>query len=163
MKKLDIYLIVLLLCGGLSILTFWNDNSGKAQTIILFVTFISIILYVRDTHRIANSTMMQSRIYWISNLFVSLSVRIDGFIKDIEGPSLFPENWEVHIREIRSSLEVLLNLWSSKAGKNDINKLLEECSLEFQMSPMREQEKSRLINFLLQVKKELQIMVGQLG
>jgi len=162
-KKLSILLGILVCVGGLSILIFWNAIADKAQTLVLFVTLIIITVYVIDTHRIANSAAMQSRIYWISNLFVSLSVRTAGFIKDIEGPSLFPEQWAVHTREMRSLLEVLLHIWPSTSGRDHINAVLEECSTRFQTSPMMDQDKADLISFLLRVKRELQIMVGQLS
>lgn len=134
----------------------------KAQTFVLFVTLIVITVYMIDTHRIANSAGMQARIYWISNLFVSLSNRIDGFIEDIERSSLFPEQWAVHTREMRSSLEVLMHLWPSTTGRHHINRVIQECSTQFQTSPMMDQDKDNLISFLLRVKRDLQIMVGQL-
>jgi hypothetical protein len=76
--------------------------------IILSTTLIAIIFYTiatyklaSDTKRLADITTQQFRAYWISNMFVSFSLRIDAFNHDlIDRHNVLLTDHQVHIDDM---------------------------------------------------------------
>lgn len=142
---------------------FWCDINDKFQTIILFLTLIAVLFYVKDTHRLADVTGSQFRAYWISNLFVSLSVRLDGIMYDINNVgALPPGKWEEHRAETCAIFDAIKGLSPSKEFEKRVNQERKDVEDAFSLGVIDKKSKKQVLSLLRNVKSKLQVLVGQL-
>jgi hypothetical protein len=151
--------IVLLIGAG--VLVFYQGDYAKFETIILFVTLVAILFYVKDTRRLADISANQFQKYWIANLFVSLSVRLDGISKDVDNVSgANPDKWKEHKNEANALFDALKRLTATEEFAIKVDQERNKIERVFTLDKTIKESRQEALDIVREVKTNLQVLVG---
>jgi hypothetical protein len=131
--------------------------------VIIFYTIATFKL-ASDTKRLADITTQQFRLYWISNMFISFSIRIDAFNEGLKnrGP-LLVSHYQEHIDDMIRYFRIFIDLLSESQGKSYLIEKQMEFDQLISNDPFIDDEFiDRMQKYLYSLKEEMQKRIGKL-